>query len=55
MRATWLLLRGDIATLNHEFGPRTTKEEVDEELQDLKARSGDNAVPPISAPAGAQA
>jgi hypothetical protein len=34
-----LLLRGDSATLNHEFGPRTTKEEVDEELQDLKARS----------------
>jgi TRAP-type C4-dicarboxylate transport system permease small subunit len=39
VRASWLLLRGDSATLNHEFGPRTTKEEVDEELQDLKARS----------------
>ncbi len=40
-RATWLLLRGDTAGLNHEFGPRSTKEEVDEELQDLKSRSGD--------------
>lgn len=40
-RATWLLLRGDTASLNHEFGPRSTKEEVDEELQDLKSRSGD--------------
>ncbi len=39
-RATWLLLRGDMARLNHEFGPRSTKEEVDEELQDLKSRSG---------------
>ena len=40
-RATWLLLRRDTANLNHEFGPRSTKEEVDEELQDLKSRSGD--------------
>jgi hypothetical protein len=55
LRATWLLVRGDVATLNHEFGPRTTKDEVDEELQDLKARSQDDAVPPVSAPAGAQA
>lgn len=53
-RATWLLLRGDIARLNHEFGPRTTKEEVDEELQDLKARSG-AAVAPESDSAGARA
>ncbi len=40
-RATWLLIRGDTASLNHEFGPRSTKEEVNEELQDLKSRSGD--------------
>ena len=55
LRATWLLVRGDVVTLNHEFGPRTTKEEVDEELQDLKTRSSDSAVPPTPAPAGAQA
>lgn len=39
LRATWLLLHGDVKTLNVEFGPRTTKDEVDEELNDLKARS----------------
>jgi TRAP-type C4-dicarboxylate transport system permease small subunit len=55
LRATWLLVRRDIATLNHEFGPRTTKDEVDEELQDLKARSDDNTVPPTTVPAGVQA
>jgi TRAP-type C4-dicarboxylate transport system permease small subunit len=55
LRATWLLVRGDVKTLNHEFGPRTTKDEVDEELQDLRARSSGSAVPPTSAPAGAQA
>jgi TRAP-type C4-dicarboxylate transport system permease small subunit len=38
-RASWLLLRGRITELNHEFGPRSTKEEVDEELEDLKSRS----------------
>lgn len=39
LRATWLLVQGDVKTLNEEFGPRTTKDEVDEELNDLKARS----------------
>ena len=37
--ATWLLLRGRIGALNQAFGPRSTKDEVDEELEDLKARS----------------
>ena len=55
LRATWLLLRGRIAELNHEFGPRTTKEEVDEELEDLKARSDDAAPCRRRPPAGAQA
>jgi TRAP-type C4-dicarboxylate transport system permease small subunit len=55
LRATWLLLRGDTAALNHEFGPRTTKDEVDEELQDLRARSADIATAPASEPAGEQA
>jgi TRAP-type C4-dicarboxylate transport system permease small subunit len=39
LRATWLLLRGDIRTLNRDFGPRSTREDVDEELADLKVRS----------------
>ena len=54
LRATWLLVRGRAAELNHHFGPRTTKEEVDEELEDLRARSG--AAAPVQArPAGARA
>jgi TRAP-type C4-dicarboxylate transport system permease small subunit len=54
LRATWLLVQGRIAELNHHFGPRTTKEEVDEELEDLRARS--SAAAPVQAtPAGAQA
>lgn len=44
-RATWLLVRGDMADLNHEFGPRSTKEEVDEELEDLKSRSSATGMP----------
>jgi len=55
-RATWLLLRGRITELNHEFGPRSTKEEVDEELEDLKSRSSDNpASVAVSAASGARA
>lgn len=42
-RATWLLVRGDAAQLDREFGPRSTKQEVDEELADLKVRSVDSA------------
>lgn len=38
LRATTLLLRGDAAALQRDYGPRSTKEEVDEELEDLKAR-----------------
>ncbi len=56
IRATWLLLRGDVQTLNQEFGPRTTKQEVDEELQDLKTRSAaSSAAPTASETAGARA
>jgi TRAP-type C4-dicarboxylate transport system permease small subunit len=43
VRATWLLVRGDRARLDREFGPRSTRDEVEEELEDLKARSGDAA------------
>lgn len=42
-RATWLLIRGETALLDREFGPRSTKQEVDEELADLKVRSVDTA------------
>lgn len=53
VRATWLLVRGDGATLNREFGPRSTKDEVEEELEDLKVRSlpASEPVAPL-APAG---
>ena len=56
-RATLLLLQGRSADLNHEFGPRTTKDEVDEELEDLRARSADAPRAPADAtkPTGAQA
>lgn len=55
LRATVLLLKGQTNVLNRGFGPRSTKDEVDEELQDLKARSGSepSAVAPLS-PAGVQ-
>jgi TRAP-type C4-dicarboxylate transport system permease small subunit len=46
LRATWLLVHGDVKTMNFEFGPRTTKDEVDEELQDLKARSSNETLAP---------
>ncbi len=54
-RATWLLLRGRIAQLNRDFGPRSTKEEVDEELADLKNRSTDAVPPPPGVASGARA
>lgn len=55
--ATVLLLRGRSAELNHHFGPRSTREEVDEELEDLKARGTEapGGTPLANAPAGAHA
>lgn len=41
-RALVLWVQGS-PTLEREFGPRSTKEEVDEELQDLKARKTEGA------------
>lgn len=38
LRASWLLLRGRSEQLHRDYGPRSTKDEVDEELEDLKAR-----------------
>jgi TRAP-type C4-dicarboxylate transport system permease small subunit len=43
VRATWLLLRAQSAALNREFGPRSTKDEVEEELEDLQARAAGSA------------
>jgi len=50
LRATALLLRGRIAELDRDYGPRSTQEEVSEELADLRARSaGEPAVPAAAA------
>lgn len=56
LRATWLLVRGRTAQLDRDYGPRTTREEVDEELEDLKARSAEaGAAPATLAEEGARA
>ena len=39
IRATYLLFRGRIETLNKEFEPKSAKEEIKEELDDLAQRS----------------
>ena len=39
-RATWLLLKGRIDELNDEFHPKSAKEELREELDDLAHRGG---------------
>ena len=38
-----LLVRGQTAALNRAFGPRSTSDEVEEELEDLHARSSEAA------------
>jgi TRAP-type C4-dicarboxylate transport system permease small subunit len=40
LRATGLLFAGRIDTLNHDFHPKSAKEELKEELEDLAARQG---------------
>ncbi|MBT2335729.1 TRAP transporter small permease [Variovorax paradoxus] len=49
LRATKLLLGGDIATLNADFHPKSAKEELKEELDDLAVRQaaqpGEGAMP----------
>jgi TRAP-type C4-dicarboxylate transport system permease small subunit len=40
LRAGVLLVRGNIAALNHEFQPKSVKEEVREEVDDFAHRSG---------------
>ena len=43
LRATWLLLSGRVDTLNHDFHPKSAKEELKEELDDLAQRQGGDA------------
>ncbi len=38
LRVTWLVLRGHSEQVHRDYGPRSARDEVDEELQDLKAR-----------------
>ena len=40
LRASRLLLAGDLATLNRDFHPKSAKEELKAELEDLSARQG---------------
>lgn len=42
VRATQLLLTHRIDTLNHDFHPKSAKEELKEELEDLAQRQGDS-------------
>jgi TRAP-type C4-dicarboxylate transport system permease small subunit len=42
-QATRLLLRGDISTLNTDFHPKSAKEELKEELDDLAVRQAGDA------------
>jgi TRAP-type C4-dicarboxylate transport system permease small subunit len=43
IHASTLLLTGRTDELNANYGPRSTKQEVDEEVEDLKSRSSDVA------------
>lgn len=43
IHASILLLSGRTDELNADYGPRSTKQEVEEEVEDLKARSSDVA------------
>ena len=44
-RAVWLYSRGEFDRVNHEFPPKSAKEEVKEELDDFAQRSGTPAAP----------
>jgi TRAP-type C4-dicarboxylate transport system permease small subunit len=48
-RAVWLLIRGDIDTINRDFQPKSAKEEVKEELEDFAQRGGTRVAMPPSA------
>ena len=38
LRVSWLLLSGQTERVHLDYGPRSTRDEVDEELEDLKSR-----------------
>jgi TRAP-type C4-dicarboxylate transport system permease small subunit len=46
LRASKLLFGGDIETLNRDFHPKSTKEELKEELEDLSVRQGQEGQAP---------
>ena len=46
LRATQLLFSGELATLNHDFHPKSAKEELKEELDDLAARQATEGATP---------
>ena len=46
LRATTLLLRGDFERLNRDFHPKSAKEELKEELEDLAQRQTDMGAKP---------
>ena len=48
-RAVWLLIRGDIDTIDRYFQPKSAKEEVREELEDFAHRGGTQVAMPPSA------
>jgi hypothetical protein len=52
LRAAWLLLSGRIDDLDQEFQPKGTKDELKEELDDIRARGAIDAAGAISAPRG---
>ncbi len=49
--ATDLLLKGDADSMERNFGPRTAKEDVEEELADIKIRGVDALAPATAATA----
>jgi TRAP-type C4-dicarboxylate transport system permease small subunit len=49
LRASWLLVRGRIEALNADFGPKSTKEEVKEELEDFAHRRDPHVPLPVAA------
>jgi TRAP-type C4-dicarboxylate transport system permease small subunit len=46
VRATWLFASGRIDTLNHDFHPKSAKEELKEELDDLAVRQAAEGAKP---------
>ena len=46
LRASWLLMTGRIETLNHDFHPKSAKEELKEELDDLAQRQAAEGAQP---------